>query len=81
MTRPNTMRLTRRDVARIQALAERVAAGEGGAIPPSIDDLEAPWRVQAVPPDAAHHFNGEPFGTWAGMTLLAWWRGPLNALL
>lgn len=80
MARPNTMRLSRRDVARIKALAEQVAAAGGGEIPAALGDLDAPWRVAALPPEAAARTSGEAFGTWAGMTLVAWWRGPLSAL-
>lgn len=65
------MRLTRRDVRRIQALAESV---KDGHIPAALDDLDGPWRVQALPPTDARRSSGEPFGEWAGCVLVAWWR-------
>jgi hypothetical protein len=74
MGRPNIMRLTRRDVARIKALAESVTEG---VTPAAIADLDAPWRVAAMTAELAGRSNGEAFGTWAGLTLVAWWRpGP-----
>lgn len=72
----NTFGFTRRDVARIKAQAEAVAAIAGLDTPAALADLDAPWRVLAVKPAEASRFSGEPFGTWAGMTLLVWPRRP-----
>lgn len=72
--RPNTLGLSRRDVARIKAHAEALAANPSH-IPAALADLDAPVRVGAAPPDQAQYFSGEPFGAWAGMTLLWWPRG------
>lgn len=73
MGRPNTMGLTRRDVARIKALAERVT---DSFTPPALTDLVAPWRICAVR-KGGNHGNGEVFGAWAGCDLVAFWRpGP-----
>jgi hypothetical protein len=61
---------TRRDVARIKALAERVAAGAGGL--PGLNDLDVPYRVAAVPPAEVTRSSGEYLGDWKDQVLLFW---------
>jgi hypothetical protein len=60
---------TRRDVARIRAHAERVAEGERAT---GLQDLDVPYRVQAIPPGEETRSSGEYLGEWAGQALLFW---------
>jgi hypothetical protein len=68
---PNTFGFTRRDVARIKALAESVTDLD---VPAALADLDAPYRVQALPQEMAGRSNGTPFGAWAGRVLVYWVR-------
>lgn len=68
--RPNTMGLTRRDVARIKAMAEAVTENY---TPAALADLDAPWRVCALP-RGENKGSGEVFGEWAGRVLVAFYR-------
>jgi hypothetical protein len=67
--RPNTLGLTRRDVRRIQAMAEACTDLYAA---PALVDLDVPVRVIAVKPAEADRFSGEILGQWAGRTLLYW---------
>ena len=63
---------TKRDVRRIQALAE---ATSSGAQPAALADLDVPYRVGACMPGHEGYVSGQILGEWAGRTLL-WW--PMN---
>lgn len=63
---------TRRDVRRIQALAEATVAG---GQPAALADLDVPYRVGACMPGQESYVSGQILGEWAGRTLL-WW--PMN---
>jgi hypothetical protein len=65
---------TRRDVARIRAAAERLAADlpQRYHIPASLNDLDTPYRVQPMPPHLEPRCNGQYLGEWAGMSLMVW---------
>lgn len=59
------------DFARMKAAAERVgaAATHTGV---SLDDLDGPYKVAAVPLESARYHSGALLGCWAGAALLAW---------
>lgn len=63
---------TRRDVRRIQAMAELVSDNHA---PAALADLDVPYRVGACPPGTEWTSTGKVLGEWAGRTLL-WW--PMN---
>lgn len=63
---------TKRDVRRIQAIAE---ATEPGDQPAALADLDVPYRVGACMPGHEGYQSGRVLGEWAGRTLL-WW--PMN---
>jgi hypothetical protein len=60
---------TRRDVRRIQAMAEAV---EPNYAPASLDDLDVPYRVGACWPGQENRTTGKYLGEWKGRTLLFW---------
>lgn len=64
-----SMGLTRRDVARIKALAESVT---DNYTPAGLQDLDVPYRIQALRPVEANRGSGEPMGSWAGRMLVYW---------
>jgi hypothetical protein len=64
---------TRRDVLRIQKMAEAVSHNDGAA---ALADLDVPYRVGACMPGQEHRSTGRYLGQWAGRTLL-WW-GPME---
>jgi hypothetical protein len=66
---PNLYGFTRRDVARIKALAEGVTELR---TPAALGDLDAPWRVSAVPEGQESRFSGDVMGRWAGRVLVIW---------
>jgi hypothetical protein len=61
---------TKRDVRRIQAMAETVEHGEA---PAALADLDVPFRVGACMPGQESRSTGKYLGEWAGRTLL-WWE-------
>jgi len=63
---------TRRDVRRIQAMAETCSVGFE---PAALDDLDVPYRVGACLPAAEGYSSGKLLGEWKGRSLL-WW--PMN---
>jgi hypothetical protein len=60
---------TRRDVARIKAMAEKVTTNH---CPAALNDLDVPYRVGACWPGDERHHSGRVLGEWAGRTLLYW---------
>jgi hypothetical protein len=64
---------TRRDVRRIQAMAETC---EPTYAPAALDDLDVPYRVGAIWPGQEMRSTGQYLGEWNGRTLL-WW--PMHA--
>lgn len=60
---------TRRDIRRIQAMAETV---EPGFAPAALDDLDVPFRVGAIWPGQESRSSGKYLGEWKGRTLLFW---------
>lgn len=63
---------TRRDVKRIQLMAETC---DGPHSPPALNDLDVPYRVGACMPGLESRSTGQMLGEWKGRTLL-WW--PMN---
>ena len=63
------MGLTKRDVARLKALAESVTENY---TPAGLQDLDVPYRVQALRPAEASRGSGKPMGSWAGCSLVCW---------
>jgi hypothetical protein len=61
---------TKRDVRRIQAMAETV---EHGYAPAALADLDVPYRVGACMAGEETRTSGKYLGEWAGRTLL-WWE-------
>lgn len=61
-----------RDWRRMKALAEVVT---DHYIPAAMDDLDAPWRVQAVPADTRRWSGGQLLGVHKGKALLCWPKG------
>ncbi len=60
---------TRRDQARIKAMAETVTSNCGAA---SLNDLDVPFRVGACLHQDVGRSTGKILGEWAGRTLLYW---------
>jgi hypothetical protein len=60
---------TRRDTARIRAMAERVTPNHPEV---ALNDLDVPYRVGACIRGEERHSNGLLLGEWAGRTLLYW---------
>jgi hypothetical protein len=64
---------TKRDVRRIQAMAELV---DPTFAPQALDDLDVPYRVGAIWPGQESRSTGKYLGEWKGRTLLFW--GPME---
>lgn len=63
---------TERDWARIKAHAEIVTPNY---IPKALDDLDAPFRVGAVPAADRRWSGGDLLGVYKGKALLYWRKG------
>lgn len=64
-----SMGLTKRDVMRIKALAESVT---DNYTPAGLQDLDVPYRIQALMPSQARRGSGTPIGSWVGRELVCW---------
>lgn len=64
---------TRRDIARIKALAEAVTVNHS---PAALADLDVPVRVGACMPGSERYLSGEVLGEWAGRVLVYWRMHP-----
>lgn len=60
---------TRRDTARIRAMAERCTPSHGIV---ALNDLDVPFRVGACMVGDERHSSGLVLGEWAGRSLLYW---------
>ena len=60
---------TKRDTARIRAMAERCTSNRGVV---ALNDLDVPFRVGACMIGDERHSSGLVLGEWAGRSLLYW---------
>lgn len=60
---------TRRDTARIKAMADRTTPERAEA---ALNDLDVPFRVGACMPGEERYSSGLVLGEWAGRVLLYW---------
>ncbi len=69
--RPSACRrhLSRRDIARIQAMAEQVTVAHQ---PPILEDLDAPIRVGACLPGQETYSGAHVIAAWRGRLVLGW---------
>lgn len=69
--RPSAQRrhLSRRDIARIQAMAEQVTEGRQ---PPILEDLDALIRVGACLPGQETYLGAHVIAAWRGRLVLGW---------
>lgn len=69
--RPSARRrhLSRRDIARIQAMAEQVTETHQ---PPILEDLDAPIRVGACLPGQETYLGAHVIAAWRGRLVLGW---------
>lgn len=69
--RPSARRrhLSRRDIARIQAMAEQVTETHQ---PPILEDLDAPIRVGACLPGQETYLGAQVIAAWRGRLVLGW---------
>jgi hypothetical protein len=64
---------SRRDIARIKAMAETC---DGRSAPLALNDLDVPYRVGACMPGEESRGSGSYLGQWQGRSLLFW--GPMT---
>lgn len=69
MVKPNSLGLTRRDIRRIQMMAEAMT---DTWVPPALADLDVPIRVAVTAKGQEGRLSGEVLGEWAGRVLLYW---------
>jgi hypothetical protein len=61
--------ISERDWTRIRELAMTATSSHQ---PAALDDLDAPWRIGAVPVEKRKYVSGTQIGIWRGRAILIW---------